>query len=418
MSTIRYLLTSSACLSLFYLAYLLISKNETNFKQLRIYLLGAILLSVILPFNSSELSLNLFQKRNLVEIEQIGVQKPTQSVIGIPYYGESSSMDFGKIITIIYLIISIGFVIRILVQIFVLIRCYSKFDKIRNSGIVVIFNNHFDHPLSFFNWVFLPQNSNTNEEIEYFISHEKIHASQYHSIDLIIIELLAAVMWFNPLVWKMKNSILLLHEYLADEGAIDTGIDKLKYQALLINQITEERLICLSSNFNHSSIKKRMIMITKRKTIQGTKAKALVLLPLVAAMFCTISCNNSIIRENESLNHFEKKIALNNIEAETPILIKKQQSTEKLTLNFIEHKNRTDIEIKTSTGSVKYFGENKKPKILYIVDGKKSDSEMAILNIDENKVDEMGVGLKNRDDEKRIKQEGYDEVIWVTTKKI
>jgi len=107
-----------------------------------------------------------------------------------------------------------------------------------------------------------------------------------------LIELLSAVMWFNPLVWMMKNSVQLVHEYLADEGVLNTGTDKLRYQALLINQIAEERLICLSSSFNHSLIKKRMIMMTKSKFNRGSKLKIFALIPLATILFIGVACIN------------------------------------------------------------------------------------------------------------------------------
>jgi gliding motility-associated protein GldM len=90
----------------------------------------------------------------------------------------------------------------------------------------------------------------------------------------------------------------LVHEYLADEGALSTGIDKLKYQALLINQVTEERLICLSSSFNHSLIKKRMIMMTKSKFNPGAKLKILALVPLATILFLGVACVNGQNKSN------------------------------------------------------------------------------------------------------------------------
>jgi len=106
------------------------------------------------------------------------------------------------------------------------------------------------------------------------------------------------VMWFNPLIWMMKNSMQLVHEYLADEGALGTEIDRLRYQALLINQITEESLICLSSNFNHSLIKKRMKMMTKSKFYRKTKLKILTLIPISISLIFVMSCINGMFAES------------------------------------------------------------------------------------------------------------------------
>jgi hypothetical protein len=132
------------------------------------------------------------------------------------------------------------------------------------------------------------------------IKHESVHASQYHSVDLIIVELLSAVMWFNPLIWMIKRSVQSVHEYLADEGVLNAGTDKLRYQALLINQVAEESLICLSSGFNNSLIKKRMIMMNKIKSNAGSKLSILALLPLAAVLFFAGACVNGQTRTGES----------------------------------------------------------------------------------------------------------------------
>jgi gliding motility-associated protein GldM len=90
----------------------------------------------------------------------------------------------------------------------------------------------------------------------------------------------------------MRREVQLVHEYLADEGALSTGIDRLGYQALLVNQVAEEKFILLSSSFNHSLIKKRMIMMTKSKFNQGTKLKILAIIPLSIILFLGIGCVN------------------------------------------------------------------------------------------------------------------------------
>jgi hypothetical protein len=158
------------------------------------------------------------------------------------------------------------------------------------DSFILVTGARFKNAFSFFNLIFINPEVFSKEEREQIISHEKVHASQYHSFDLILIELLAAAMWFNPLVWMMRKSIQLVHEYLADEGALHSGIDKVRYQALLINQVTEERLICLSSSFNYSLIKKRMIMMNKSNFKREARYKILALLPLIAILFLGVAC--------------------------------------------------------------------------------------------------------------------------------
>ena len=90
----------------------------------------------------------------------------------------------------------------------------------------------------------------------------------------------------------MRNAIQLLHEYLADEGTINSGIDTLKYQALLVNQMAEAKLINLSSNFNHSLIIKRITMINNQNNSPST-FKTLVFLPMAIFLFFGIALFNA-----------------------------------------------------------------------------------------------------------------------------
>ena len=194
----------------------------------------------------------------------------------------------------LYEIIAILFIAFIVIQFIKILWLYSVSKKTHHDKGVILYNERIKSPFSFFRWIFIPEYISDIEEQESIIIHESIHASQYHSFDNLLIELMAALMWFNPLVWFMKKSLHLVHEYLADEGTLGTGVDRLRYQALLINQVTEERLICLSSSFNNSLIKKRMIMMTKSKTNCQKKLNVLTLLPLSAILFLMVALLNGL----------------------------------------------------------------------------------------------------------------------------
>jgi len=319
MQAIQYILMTSVCLSFFYMAYRLIYKRETNFRQLRFYLLGSILLSLLFPFSSYTINTGFYiynsAPDNAIAAEASLANNPSgleqsygkSAVTGKDpdMYSIVSKIDWPALAIRLYLMVTLVLLIRIAIQLIVLTYQYIKSVKIKFGDCLLLYNHRFMNTFSFFKWIFVHQGISTNEEIEQIITHEKIHVSQYHSFDLIVIELLAAVMWFNPLIWMMKNSMQLVHEYLADEGTLGTGIDRFRYQALLINQTTEERLICLSSSFNsvcrpgrHSLIKKRMIMMTKNKINRKTKLKLLTLIPISASLFFVVAILNGLLAEN------------------------------------------------------------------------------------------------------------------------
>ena len=73
MSVIQYILIVSVCLSIFYLAFRLIYKDETNFKQLRLYLMGSILLSLLVPVNNYTIEIGR-KNNNSVSLHEVSPQ--------------------------------------------------------------------------------------------------------------------------------------------------------------------------------------------------------------------------------------------------------------------------------------------------------------------------------------------------------
>jgi beta-lactamase regulating signal transducer with metallopeptidase domain len=291
MQILQYILFSTVCLSILYIAFRLIYRNDVNFSQMRIFLMGSVLLSLLLPM--SNYKIEVWNKpHNTVSIHQIINQ--ANAVSPVPE-NNSLNIDWTGIAIDIYLLITAVFLIRLILQLIILAFNYLKSEKLKRNDCVLLINHRFRNTFSFFDWIFIGPEKIKKEDLEHIIIHERIHATQYHTLDLIVIELLTAVMWFNPLIWMMKNSIQLVHEYLADEGALNTGIDKHRYQALLINQITEDKLISLSSSFNHSLLKKRMKMMLNKKFNRRSNLKIMTLLPLAAFLFMVIALFNALI---------------------------------------------------------------------------------------------------------------------------
>ncbi|MFO7657751.1 MAG: GldM family protein, partial [Bacteroidales bacterium] len=310
MNTMKYILISTISLSIFYLIYVLIFRKEGNFRQMRFFLLGSLVMALLIPLSNYSINLNFSIKRDNDKTAGIESEENQENTLISDEYKmnelaqitSSGSKNFKinwlELLKGLYIFIALGLLARILVQIVIMVQQYFVSDKISSGNYIYVYNSRFKNTFSFFNLIFINSDNFADNDSKEIILHEKIHASQFHSFDIIAIELLSAVMWFNPVVWLMRKEIQLVHEYLADEGALSTGIDKLRYQALLINQITEERLICLSSSFNHSLIKKRMIMITKSNFNSKTKLKILALIPVAALIFLGVACVNEKNKTN------------------------------------------------------------------------------------------------------------------------
>lgn len=304
----KYLLISTISLSVLYLVYRMIFNNETNFKNLRAYLLISILISLILPFNSYNVYINFDQSSTVQKVETTNVETKSEPII-LPEKqtrtDESSvtlikSINWVNILRILYLAISLILLLRISIQVFKLLIRYFSSDRIKKQTYIFVYNSGYRNTFSFFKWIFVYDENESNENLDKIISHEKIHANQYHSVDIIIIEVLTAFMWFNPFVWMMRQSIQLLHEYLADEGVINTGESKKVYQELLVNQIAEEKLIHIISSFNQSLIKKRIIMMNNEKITKKFGLKFTILIPVTFILLLGISCINGQETGNNS----------------------------------------------------------------------------------------------------------------------
>ena len=292
MYLLKYLLLSAICLGVSYIAFRLFLGNGTQFRHQRLFLVASLILSLLLPLTGlridyKDISGNETETFMLVQPLPTGPGQESFTAEG-PVGLRITPGFFLKL----YLIITLIFMVYTAFQFTRIIRLYRISEKTMHYKGLILSHDGIRSPFSFFRWIFIPKEVTDREERESIILHESIHVSQYHSLDNLLVQLAAALMWFNPLIWMMKRSLHLVHEYLADEGTLSAGIDRLKYRALLINQVTEGRLICLSSSFNNSLIKKRMIMMTKSKNMSRNNIKILTLLPLLASLLIMVSLLN------------------------------------------------------------------------------------------------------------------------------
>jgi hypothetical protein len=146
--------------------------------------------------------------------------------------------------------------------------------------------------------IFINQQEKSNIELDKIIAHENIHISQYHTIDLIVVELVKIILWFNPVIWMVRKALQQIHEYQADEGVLNSGFDKLEYQALLVNQAAGERLLTISPYFSYSLIKKRILMMTKTKNNGKTKIRLFAFIPMIVLTFLIMSFVNKSLPDN------------------------------------------------------------------------------------------------------------------------
>ncbi|MGE0079504.1 MAG: TonB-dependent receptor plug domain-containing protein [Bacteroidales bacterium] len=405
MTFIQYIFIASVCLGIFHIAYKLMFRNEVNFNLLRFYLLSSILLSLIIPLSGVSINIGFIQQMFAPKVSTFTI--PIQ-VVGInstmaPQAPVASTISWWTVTKNIYLVVSAILVVRIFLQFILIVLGYYRSERVKIGRYMLVLGNK-KSTYSFFSWIFINRNSLSSDEFEQIVSHEKAHASQYHSIDLILVELLAAVMWFNPFIWMTKGSLQLVHEYLADEGALSTGIDRLRYQALLVNQVAEERLICLSSSFNHSLIKKRMIMMTKSKLNSKSKLRILVLLPVAAvAIIFTAGTNGALAAP---ANHNTKSITQNLAVTTNSSADDSTKKVKARVITLTGSSNTKSLTINATATS------NDSTKIIYVVDGVQVENietinSDSIKSVNVLKNDNVVIIRSNKTDLKKDSSKSY-----------
>ncbi|MHC1702548.1 MAG: M56 family metallopeptidase [Tenuifilaceae bacterium] len=279
---LNYLLKASFGIAVFYSVYWFFLRKETLFRTNRIFLLSSLLLSLILPF----ISINYTSQVSSVDTTNIFVElnRNISSITNIASQENTTDSKFSWIdgLMFIYLTGAAIFFLRILFQSIDLLAVLFRKGIKQIAGLKIVENDKYGLPFSFFNIVYINPKFHTGTDLTNILAHEKVHIRENHWFDLLLVEVLTILFWFNPFVWLFERSIKQNHEYLADEGVLAQGFSIGRYQAILVNQLMGMQIIGITNNLNYSLNKKRMKMMTKMKTPKTRAFKMIWALPAVA----------------------------------------------------------------------------------------------------------------------------------------
>jgi TonB family protein len=176
------------------------------------------------------------------------------------------------------------FVFRLVRQTWMVIQKLKKTGYVKNGPVKLVRTHEYAASFSFFSFVFVNP-STTDVEMKEIVNHESGHIQQRHWFDLLLVELLCMLQWFNPFVWVYSRLVRQNHEYLADQMALQRTSDPAIYHATLLNQMLGAPVISLANSFSYSLNKKRFKMMKKTIESPFRKLKVLLVLPLVAFVF-------------------------------------------------------------------------------------------------------------------------------------
>ena len=290
MNWMHYLLEANLYLTLFYLAYCLFLKRDTHYRLKRIYLIFTCIISFILPVLqvSALRPVKPAETINTVAYTSLPVQNikviPSDSPILAPTAAPIIKHDFTLQdgLWYAYLAGAIVLLLSFFVNLYSLIRLMYNNRSIKEGKHRVIYLSGTSTAFSFFNYLFIGTDTNGADTI---IRHELVHIRQKHSMDILFLELLKIINWFNPFIYLLQNSLKTVHEYIADEQTAAYETDALAYSSFLVmNAYGTDGLPITNSFFNYNLLKKRIIMLNQQRSGNLARLKYLVAIPICAAL--------------------------------------------------------------------------------------------------------------------------------------
>jgi len=289
-SFVNYLIESGISLSLFALVYFLFLRHETFFSINRWFLLVSIGFSAVLPL----LHIPFYTPQPTV-LAEVTVTPYVNLLSTITIYGAGftqSAETFVLTYSMVgyaYLIGVILFSIKLFIQLFQIGRLIRQNKVIPEGKIKLVILDRELSPFSFLNYIFVSKNLQNTPGWEKMLEHERQHIRQGHTFDVLLLEIIAVVQWFNPFFWMFRRALRENHEFLADQAVISHGTAPSWYKQILINQYVGDQIV-IANNFNYSLIKIRIKMMSKMKSRKIANVKVLVGIVLAASLIAVFAC--------------------------------------------------------------------------------------------------------------------------------
>ncbi|WP_115461092.1 M56 family metallopeptidase [Winogradskyella aurantiaca] len=295
-----YILKLSVGLLVFWGVYVLLIEKQSTHQFKRFYLLGSLVISAIIPLVTIT---TYIEPLPLLEVpQQIIIEPVTNSNLAA---GETeTTLSLATILWTVYAMGVLLFLLRFSINLSRLLKKIRKHERVASTPFIYVLLNQAVAPHSFFNYLFFNKSDYAADRIpQEVLIHEEAHAKQLHSLDILFIELLQIIMWFNPLIYVLKHHIKLNHEFLADHAVLTNGVSSNRYQNILLDYLSHQQSPQLSSSINYSSIKKRITVMKTQTSKKRIWISSLLLIPITSLLFFSLSSREIV--ENPRVSETE-----------------------------------------------------------------------------------------------------------------
>lgn len=319
MEWLSYLLKVIACQACFLFVYQLLLKPSGRHRSSRFYLWGVIILSFVVPLLQVDVKTEQSLPMSFLEEEIVDPFEQAILEVNLPSDTVKSDVNVTTILVSIaigaYFLIAAVLMIKFFMNLKVILTQIKKlpYDKLKG---IKLYETDDLAPFSFLKSIFIPRELKIQEGYHQIVEHELAHARHWHSLDRIVIDLIVALLWFNPFIHWYRNALKAVHEYQADEFVLRRFPDKIAYQEILYRQLFKPAF-GLANHFNTSLIKKRIVMMNQKR-INSHRWLPLLSIPVI---FC-VSLAFTLKEIHEPVNRlFHEHIGLEPVAAHLPDFI-------------------------------------------------------------------------------------------------
>ena len=276
-----YLIKVNIALVVFYLFYRLLFSRDTFFTFRRVYLLASLTLACLYP-----MFLFSFGEDQKVVIHHAIAQYASNLLPEVAVGAPSVPVEINvfDVLCLGYLGVVIFLLGRIMIQVFSIFQLLKKRSRAVCFSTPIILLKGEVAPFSFFKWIFINPSLYESNDLQEIMMHEKTHVDQYHSLDVMVSELLCTLFWINPAMWLLKGEIRRNLEFLADKRVVNSGIDRKAYQYHLLRLSHPSAAAQIVNKFIVTPLKKSIMMMNKKRTSKMGLLKYALLFPVVALL--------------------------------------------------------------------------------------------------------------------------------------
>ena len=405
-----YDLKVATLIAVFYMFYRLLLSHDTLHRMNRVVLLTTAVASFVLPLCVITMHHTVVVEAQAPLLSPVGdvtasvANVTTEASLGTIWETLFTAVFFvGVAVTLGYLLWSVGQVVR-------LIRHSEQHPQA--DGAIICVTNKEVSPFSWMRYIVLNRKDYECPDPA-VMAHERGHIRQHHSLDVLLVDTLTILQWFNPAMWMLRQDLRAIHEYEADAVVLSQGINMRQYQYLLIQKAVGACGYSVANGITHSTLKNRItMMLNNKKTNRKSMFKLLALLPIVGI---ALALNAETVNDYIYQQPLKKVVKKGRKDGQIKMGVKTiEVKTDEGTLtgeNVVMGVGETDT---ISARIICLDKDDSQEAPLFIIDGKKSTKEQ-LLALDSKTIDHIDV-LKDKAAVELYGEEGKNGVVIVTTK--